>query len=658
MITGDGTTAEIDPGTVPRGVTPPSGAGGRFLSDVIVQLGFADRETVDQALDASRAPGKKLGTTLVEMGALTERQLGRAVAERYRLDYLDLAEFDIDPEAVYVVGDAEMRRYDAVPVAFTEDGALVVAMIDPADWLAAEEMAQMTGRRIRRAVAAPSEVIELIARVAEARAGEGDTHGDDSGAATGVPVRLTLRPVARPLAGRALGREFGLEGSRSDGLASDGPTSPSEAPAEGHAASEAPSDVEERRVIPMSLPARHEEPPPDRADDSDSPAGPWQAPSSEVADAPEFGAAPQVESERDPVSDSQASEDPPADVLEEATADQVEDEPAHEGDLESEATTGEAGPFVAMSDSASGSHEPAAQEADNEPLVFEAPLSLVPPAEAETDAADEGDAVADGSSGAWPPAQDESATHEGAFELPDDSRSDAKELEQLRSELAAARVELGDVQPALARVLDELEGVRGDLATTRGRYEGALERTAEAERLLAESQAQAGRLEAELTASKEQAQSLREDLTWARGQIENHGQREDEALAELRGHIDAMKGLRPVGPAPAPAKPGADAPTDVSTAPADGATAPYAPESNGSLAPVNGSLAPASSSREETPSPSTNGASAPSAEVARSPVSYADAYSNGTVPAIQPDAGSGTSKARGLKRLIAAVRRL
>ncbi|MDQ4072017.1 MAG: hypothetical protein M3088_03945, partial [Actinomycetota bacterium] len=167
-----GTRMKEDPaaGGPPRGVIPPSGRGGRFLSDVIVDLGFAARETVEQSLDASRAPGKKLGRTLVEMGILSEHELGRAVAEQYRLDYLDLEEFDIDPEATAFIGEKEMKSYELAPVAFTEDGALVVAMVDPADWMAAEEIAQLTGRRVRRAVASAAGVAQVIARLGEAEA--------------------------------------------------------------------------------------------------------------------------------------------------------------------------------------------------------------------------------------------------------------------------------------------------------------------------------------------------------------------------------------------------------------------------------------------------------------------------------------------------------
>ncbi len=190
---------DLTTGDLPRGLTPPSGRGGRLLGDVLVELGFAERENVEQAVEASRAAGKRLGSTLLEMGILSEDQLGRAIAERYRLDYLDLEEFDVDPEAAQVVGEKEMKRYEAAPVALTDDGALVVAMVDPADWLAAEEIARLTGRRVRRAVASPAGIAQVIARVVEASAGEEEDAGKALEDSTQAPARLTLRRVANPL---------------------------------------------------------------------------------------------------------------------------------------------------------------------------------------------------------------------------------------------------------------------------------------------------------------------------------------------------------------------------------------------------------------------------------------------------------------------------
>ena len=65
----------------PKGVVPPSGAGrSGFLSDVIVELEFASRETVEQAVRAADSPGMTVARVLVDTGAITEEQLARATA--------------------------------------------------------------------------------------------------------------------------------------------------------------------------------------------------------------------------------------------------------------------------------------------------------------------------------------------------------------------------------------------------------------------------------------------------------------------------------------------------------------------------------------------------------------------------------------------------
>jgi len=609
-----GTTPEFDAGALPQGVTPPSGAGGRFLSDVIVGLGFADHETVNQALDGSRAPGKKLGTTLVEMGALSERQLGRAIAERYRLDFLELSEFEIDPEAVHVIGDAEMRRYDAVPVAFTEDGALVVAMIDPADWLAAEEMAQLTGRRIRRAVAAPSEVIELISRVAEARSARDGDHERGSGAGTSsdMPSRLTLRPVTRLVAGRALGRQFGVVLPVSEGSTLEGhpPAISPEAPAQDagteRAAVEPPSDAIERRVIPLTSRTGEE------------------TPLTEAAPAADLRVDEEVATDQPSVVESAAE------GLEAETTDEVEPEPE-----------------LAPSGLDTSNEQPEA--ADREPqssLAKEEDDSARPQADL---------AEAEAASGASPHAPADAEGGEATPEQPvaeaDDMSAGTGQVEQVRTELAGARAELDRTHAALARVRDELETTGGELASARSRHDGALERAAETERLLAESRAQAGRLEAELAAAHEQSRSLREDLSWARGQIEQRGQREEEALAELRGHIEAMKGLRLVDP-PAQAAPSAV----ISAEPAETTHAPPSNDAPPPAPPPAPAPVPAPAP-EETAAPSTNGAWAPRSHAPPSPVEP-EARGDESAWTREPHEAPGTTKARGLKRLIAAVRRL
>jgi type IV pilus assembly protein PilB len=149
------------------GITPPSrrGGSGRPLADVVVELGYLERDQVDAALAAARSHGQSPAHHLLESGALNADQLARATAERFGLDHLDLNIFTVDMGAANLVNPAAAKRYDAVPVAFADERTLVVAMADPANVLAIDDIAIMTGLEVRPAVASREDIAALIGRL-------------------------------------------------------------------------------------------------------------------------------------------------------------------------------------------------------------------------------------------------------------------------------------------------------------------------------------------------------------------------------------------------------------------------------------------------------------------------------------------------------------
>jgi hypothetical protein len=146
------------------GVTAPtlSDAGRSFLSDIMVELGFVDETQAAEAVEAARNPGQTPEKVLLESGAITEDQLARALAERYGLDHIDLTEFAVDQSAAALLRKTAAKRYLAAPVGFAEDGALVLAVADPADSLGLSDIAVMTKLPVRPAVAARSQIAKLL----------------------------------------------------------------------------------------------------------------------------------------------------------------------------------------------------------------------------------------------------------------------------------------------------------------------------------------------------------------------------------------------------------------------------------------------------------------------------------------------------------------
>jgi type IV pilus assembly protein PilB len=150
-----------------KGITTPSrrGGSGRVLTDVIVDLGFVDREVMNEAIQAAHSAGSAAERVLLGQGSITEDQLARAVAERFGLDHVDLHSYRVDSGAARLVTPAAVRRYQAVPVAFATDRTLLVAMADPANVLAVDDIAVMTGYEVRPAVASSDDIEWLLERL-------------------------------------------------------------------------------------------------------------------------------------------------------------------------------------------------------------------------------------------------------------------------------------------------------------------------------------------------------------------------------------------------------------------------------------------------------------------------------------------------------------
>ena len=132
---------------------------------MIVELGLACKRQVDDAVETSRNAGTAPERILIDQGAITNDGLARALAERYGLDHLDLGVFQVDMAAANLVSTTVAKRYQAVPVGFADKRTLLVAMADPSNVLAVDDIAIMTGHEVRVAVAPPDDIAALISRL-------------------------------------------------------------------------------------------------------------------------------------------------------------------------------------------------------------------------------------------------------------------------------------------------------------------------------------------------------------------------------------------------------------------------------------------------------------------------------------------------------------
>jgi type IV pilus assembly protein PilB len=149
------------------GLTGPLGRGNAtmFITDVIVELGYASRERVDDAIDKARLAGRPPEAILLEQKFLDSDQLSRAMAERYGLRHVDLNVYHVDMGAANMLPPAAARRYKAVPVGYVDSDTLLLAMADPANVIAIDDVQMITGLACEVAVAAEEDIEALILRL-------------------------------------------------------------------------------------------------------------------------------------------------------------------------------------------------------------------------------------------------------------------------------------------------------------------------------------------------------------------------------------------------------------------------------------------------------------------------------------------------------------
>jgi type IV pilus assembly protein PilB len=154
----------------------------RQLGDILLDDGLVTPDQLADSLDEHEREGRSLGRVLVDRGILTESQLVSALATQIGLRFVDIADYPVDGSAIGLVPGVVCRRHMALPLGF-EDGRLLLAMADPANVFAVDDIRSLTGADIRTVVATRADVGAAIDRYYRADSDLDDlTHVMDSAA--------------------------------------------------------------------------------------------------------------------------------------------------------------------------------------------------------------------------------------------------------------------------------------------------------------------------------------------------------------------------------------------------------------------------------------------------------------------------------------------
>ncbi len=131
------------------------------IGDLLVQEALITSVQLQEALTTQKASGRKLGRLFVDRGWVTETQIAKALARQLRAPFVDLSQRSVRPEVAKLLPEAQARRLRALPI---DEGAagLRVAMADPSDLTAYDEVVRLVRREIEVAVVVESQLLAAL----------------------------------------------------------------------------------------------------------------------------------------------------------------------------------------------------------------------------------------------------------------------------------------------------------------------------------------------------------------------------------------------------------------------------------------------------------------------------------------------------------------
>ena len=141
------------------------------LGTLLVRDGLITAEQLELALAEKERTGHRLGEIMLSHGWVVASTLARLLAEQHHLEYVDLPHATIDPAAASLLPEKLARRYEALPVRFLADNLVLVAVGDPTNVVASDDLRLALGLNVRLAVAALPDLEEAIGRIHRAQTG-------------------------------------------------------------------------------------------------------------------------------------------------------------------------------------------------------------------------------------------------------------------------------------------------------------------------------------------------------------------------------------------------------------------------------------------------------------------------------------------------------
>jgi type IV pilus assembly protein PilB len=166
---------------------------GKRTGEVLVEMGILTQEQVEEAVTEQRTTHQRIGDIALAKGWVTKGRLMEALGRRLGVKYLDLAVTRIDPVTADLISEKDARRYAAIPVSFVDEHTLLVAMADPSNIVAIDDLRILTGFDIEPAISTAEDITTIIGSMR--RAEEDISENLDEKTTEGETTSVELRDI-------------------------------------------------------------------------------------------------------------------------------------------------------------------------------------------------------------------------------------------------------------------------------------------------------------------------------------------------------------------------------------------------------------------------------------------------------------------------------
>jgi type IV pilus assembly protein PilB len=131
------------------------------LGEALIAAGLINQEQLREGIARQKASGKRLGAVLVEMRIVTERDITEVLSKQLNVPFIDLSNYIVDPGIAKLIPDHIAERHQMIPI--NKVGKkLTVAMVDPLNILAIDDISLMTGLQVKTVVATPGDIQKAL----------------------------------------------------------------------------------------------------------------------------------------------------------------------------------------------------------------------------------------------------------------------------------------------------------------------------------------------------------------------------------------------------------------------------------------------------------------------------------------------------------------